>query len=366
MSEEEENRKRKERSPEPQENTNKIARINVTPDGHPSNSILTAEMFSSQPPIVDQRSKPPVITLTCPCQARMKKTVYIRCCDCDRLWHTECVGLLGATVHLVGKLKNWSCPACFKLSEDMVNVLRESDVNVEFSQTQVDHVTDVVRKEIESIIPRLVNGVAEEIKDQKIKEVIDAAGQSVTKSWVEIAKTEQKNLIKQVVVASSETALQESMKAINSDLTERNKRKRNIIVSNIPENSEGHSLKVVICSALYDECAPEDILFCSRLGARGEKPRAVLVIMRREDDAVYFTNNGRGRCYFGQTRSDNVWVNPDLTRNEREAMFQERKERNEKRNRSERHGRGAINQPNGGVVSVVHQCRARRYHECSA
>lgn len=94
-------------------------------------------------------------------------------------------------------------------------------------------------------------------------------------------------------------------------------------------------------------------MFCSRLGARGDKPRVVLVIMRREDDAVYFTNNGRGRCYFGQNRSDNVWVNPDLTRNEREAMFQQRKERNEKRNRSEPRGRGAINQPNGGVVPEV-------------
>ena len=41
--------------------------------------------------------------------------------------------------------------------------------------------------------------------------------------------------------------------------------------------------------------------------------------MRREDDAVFFTNNGKGRKFPG-----GVWVNPDLTTSEREALYQKR------------------------------------------
>ena len=44
--------------------------------------------------------------------------------------------------------------------------------------------------------------------------------------------------------------------------------------------------------------------------------------MRREDDAVFFTNNGKGRQFTG-----GVWVNPDLTRTERDALYEKREAR---------------------------------------
>ena len=324
MLEEDKERKRKERSPGLEENASKVAKTGDNPacllmgqDWTPASQPSPSDGFTTVP--ISKKST----SLTCPCKGGMRKTVYVRCGKCTRLWHTSCVGLTGATVHFIKKLENWLCPGCFKLSDDMLSVLMKEDDHVEFAQTQIDEVTSIVRREVESIIPRLVSGVADEIKETKITEAVNAAGQAVTKSWLDISKTEQKHLIKEVVMASSETALQQSMQVISSDLTERQKRKRNLMISNIPENSPGASLKEIVCSVLAGECAMEDILYCRRLGKKGARPRIVLAVMRREDDAVYFHNDGRGRRYYLQDYSV-VWVNPDLTRNEREAMYQER------------------------------------------
>lgn len=257
----------------------------------------------------------------CYCGTSMAKTVNIKCTKCLRHWHSECVGLIGVTLYLVNKLENWQCPRCFKFSDNIVDALGDSEVDQ--SKPEKQQLEEIVRRGIKSMVPEIVSGVVQEIKTTKIDDIVKEAGQSVTKSWSDIAKTDQKKLIKDVVEASSESALQQSMKLIDSNLTERQKRKRNMIVSNIPENSAGGNLKQVVVLALSHELTVTDILFCQRLGKKGAKPRVILVVMRKEDDAVYFTNNGRGRRYYLGDR-DYIWVNPDLTRTEREALYKKR------------------------------------------
>ena len=84
-----------------------------------------------------------------------------------------------------------------------------------------------------------------------------------------------------------------------------------------------------MCNISEGILEPNDIAHCRRLGKlETGKNRLILVVLKREDWAVDFHNFGRGRKY-----DDNVWVNPDLTKTEREAQFLARKKRKEKRDR---------------------------------
>ena len=171
-----------------------------------------------------------------------------------------------------------------------------------------------------------MSGVEERIKEGCFDNAFKDAGRVVSNSWVEIARGDQSKIINDAVQASSEIALQRSINQIDSNLTERKKRSRNVIISNVPENSRGDNLTEVVCAKLNEGLTKEDILSCRRLGKPGEKPRVILCVMRKEDDAVFFTNNGRGRKFAGD-----IWVNPDLTRTEREAMYLKRKEKKDNR-----------------------------------
>ena len=143
-----------------------------------------------------------------------------------------------------------------------------------------------------------------------------------------MARKDQNKIIVQAVQATTDVALQQSMMNIDSNYAERQKRVRNIVISNIAENSPGASLTEVVRAKLNEGFRKEDILSTRRLGKtpeRGQRARAILCVMRRVDDAVFLTNDGKGRKFPG-----GVWVNPDLTTNEREALYQKRLARRNK------------------------------------
>ena len=59
------------------------------------------------------------------------------------------------------------------------------------------------------------------------------------------------------------------------------------------------------------------------------KNRLVLIVLKKEDCAAELHNFGRGR------KLDNgIWINPDLTRTERDAKYLEREIRREKKKNS--------------------------------
>ena len=265
----------------------------------------------------------------CVCKTTTAGSVNVKCKQCKRPWHVECLGLTGLTSYMTGKLEenDWLCPLCFEYPESVKESLNEDELDV--PTLQVDKISTAVRKEVEVIIPKVVSAVVDKIKETTVQDIVNEAGQNVTKVWGDMAKSDQKNMIQRVVEASSETALQKSLQTIDSNLTEQRKRVRNIVLSNVPEGSEGDNLKSVVCVAMDNEVCEPDILFARRLGKKGLRPRMIHVVLRKEDDAIFFTNNGRGR------RFNDVWVNPDLTRAEREALYQKRVERRSKPSRPE-------------------------------
>ena len=76
-----------------------------------------------------------------------------------------------------------------------------------------------------------------------------------------------------------------------------------------------------------------DIANCKRISNKKnengttnhDRPRLILATLRYEQDALYFHNSGYGRKY-----GDNCWINPDLTKAERDARYKLRCDRRAK------------------------------------
>ena len=170
-------------------------------------------------------------------------------------------------------------------------------------------------------------GVRIALSEDSVQQLVSGAKEAITKLYSDVTKTEQKRVIKEVVEQTSEAALTKGLGRISADLSEQKNRGRNCIVSNIPEGHGGDKATLTEVVASFGIIEANDVADCKRLGEL--KPganRLVLVILKREDVAADFHNYGRGRNIEGD-----VWVNPDLTRTEREARFQMRQDRRRKR-----------------------------------
>ena len=186
--------------------------------------------------------------------------------------------------------------------------------------------------------------VKSSIKAEQVSGVVEEANKQITKSWAEVASGKQKQLITDVVKLTSQAALTESMQLVDASLTEQKKRSMNVIVSGLPEtglNPSKEELADSFVGLMDGEIDKRDIMMARRLGVfsadkktqRGEVAvRNVLITLRYEGDAVYAHNTGRGRKIVMDSQTGKaVWINPDLTKLERDARLNARKERQQKR-----------------------------------
>ena len=288
----------------------------------------------------------------CPCeQGPFLVKEMIECTDCTMWWHPTCVGLGGLTYYMTKKLNGWKCPACFKLD---ISIIEKLGLNQgEIMNDGDKELGRILRDEVKTIIPEVVEeikaGVKLAFQEDSVKELVNGAKEAITKTWADVAKTEQKRVIKEVVEHTSDVALQNSLGRISADLSEQKNRTRNCIVSKVREGygEEGMSLKDVVVS--ISNLDINDIAETKRLGERtaGEN-RLILVRLKSEEVAQRFHNFGRGR-HLG----NNVWVNQDLTRTERAARFQMRQERKAKRAAVRpADGTGGVAEGTGGAGDV--------------
>ena len=253
----------------------------------------------------------------------------IQCVQCVRWWHPACVGLEGLSKYGCNSIVNWHCPICFKFSPDVKEKFEDGEFDTENGSSA--SVTKEIKKQISEAVPAIVNEVVKGVKsalgDSQVGKMMKVANEKITQSWADITRNEQKKVIKEVVEKTSETALKKSICLIDANLSEQKKRVRNVVISNIAEDygrDEDTSLSEVVVGVLDEEqLSTNDFVSCKRLGMKKpDHTRLVLVIFKREEDAMYFHNWGRGRKL-----TDGIWVNPDLTRTERDAMYQRRQER---------------------------------------
>ena len=247
-----------------------------------------------------------------------KKIVWLGCSTCESWWHSSCAGLDGLTVADVKKLKVWNCYFCFNLPESL-----------KFAK-----LTDDVAKELKSVIQTAVStSVEQSIQKVLVKDVVAEANKKIHKSWAEIASGQQKKLIAEVCQHAAGPAITTISQQIDANMQERKKRENNIVLSNLPdeenENESEEQLKAIISRHATD-LNQSDILSAKRIGVFGNvnrtkyRGRMVIAKLKSEELATYMHNHGRGFAYHGKNKSNDVWINPDLIKADRDIRWNTR------------------------------------------
>ena len=254
----------------------------------------------------------------CPCGLEHEGAKWIQCgaLGCDSpWWHLKCAGLEGLTDGAIRKIK-YTCPKCAVFALGMKCVKHGS---TEFA--------DEISNEIKKCLPSIV------------KQVVNETSATISKSYADSVKKENKAMLKETVKSTSQNALKETLKRVDANLTEQRKRTRNVIITGVEEkDNENVQTEVTnVLQKIEENFLSSQILNCKRLGPKRDenneqsttrkyKSRMIMVTLRNENDAVFFHGNGSGRKV-----SERIWLNADLTKDEREAKYKLRVQKREKK-----------------------------------
>ena len=174
----------------------------------------------------------------------------------------------------VRKLK-YTCPMCVIAANNLKCLVRDTYRNE-------------IAEEIGKCLPDIVKTVVKETTDE------------ISKTYAETVKKENKALLKDTVKSTSENALKETMKFVDA---EQRKRTRNVIISGVDEVEDENCEETVfqVFNGIYESFKKSDIANSRRIGRLGrkeptetdvnkeEKPRLLLVTLRYEQDALFFS-----------------------------------------------------------------------------
>ena len=285
---------------------------------------------------------------SCPCERHIGASWKLKCMTCLQYWHTWCVGLKYLDDNHIKLLKEWNCPLCYVLPQSVIQKTGIIDIGHNRQQVKGNQngnasqncsgLRTFIKDELANIVPQIAasvvkaqavdtkavaNEVGKIIEGSQIKQLVEKANVEITKSWASIAVENQEALIEKVVEKSSKTALSKSMQLIDANMTEARNRSRNIViyglVENDHENETEEDLKSTTFQILEGRVNKDEILSAKRLGRFDpqKKKRVVLVSLKYEDDAFWAHNQGKG---YKARNFTNVYVNPDRTRAERDAL----------------------------------------------
>ena len=249
----------------------------------------------------------------------MTVKALMQCTNCSRWWHPSCVGLSGLTKTHTKCMKDWKCPLCFAFTGALSLMIKEEiNVFIEEKEESSDLQREV-QKGVKAAIPDIINAI------KATCSVEDVQSQQQD-TWAQVAA--RKEIIREVVEETSKCALEKGLQLMDANLTEQKKRVRNAVISGVAEDygGSGSTLKGIAVELLANECSPHELVTVKRLGEKkATSRRPILVVFKSEEAAQFYHNYGRGR-----NASDGIWINPDLTRTERNAMFEKRQARRAK------------------------------------
>ena len=187
------------------------------------------------------------------CKDEVQENQQGMCCEICEVWfHLSCVNISTALYDLLMLKEDdeddgfrWYCPACRNKCADNTN----------------DNVKATVQKEIKSALPDIVKTVLTETKE---------CAEVLSKTYATIVKKQQQNMIQETVKETSNMALKESMISLESNLAEKKRRTRNVIISGVPEQEQEDIKDVVfgILKPLEGRLEKNEILTTSRLGQK--------------------------------------------------------------------------------------------------
>lgn len=268
----------------------------------------------------------------CPC-GNESDSNWILCPDCDQWLHLDCVGLNGLDEEGVKSLKSWKCPRCL-ISPYPNRKSMQNDYNAVCTELR-----GVIKDEMKgalAVLTSTVKEVTRTVVNEATPNVVSSVVEK-TKTYAAAAEQNQMKLVEEVKKATTSNELVDKIcKRMDNDNHERERRRKNIVVSNVPEPNRDLSpeeKKEADCVSLLRNLDMErnEIVTCFRTGATKKDkdgnnlPRPLVVVMRNEEAARTWHENGKGY------KIGDSWINPDLCRVDREIQFFARVERRKKR-----------------------------------
>ena len=272
------------------------------------------------------------------------------------------------------------CPLCFQFSPAIKEKLGDTeqqernDVEDEEEFTDATDVTSALHQDIrdikqiliKQIVPNTnkINEMGEKVAT-KMHETLDGTWRGQTQAWSDlfmdkqqesqrsieqtIAKKQQetqKSLEQSITVAQKKVvteAIDTSREKMERDNVEREKRKRNCVIRDLPESredtSEAKMLEDKETVSTIMNIDPVDVIDVDRAGiAKSGVNRPVIITLSSPELASEMHNYGRGRRKVNLADEDEFyWINPDLIQTDRLANYRARKEAKEWReNRASR------------------------------
>ena len=229
---------------------------------------------------------------------------------------------------MVGLLQNWMCQDCYTCPHSYVDKAQKPSGTSDCSTIKV-----MVRDELHAIQPVIKATIESAVKSVMSNSVCSKEDiKDVVKSYADVAKEAQKEVIEQAAVAqSSKTVVESVVRQLDADKVEGEKRRCNVVVLNTPEPNKESSTEdkkredKEFCTNVL-EIPLEDIEACWRAGKIDQsKPdycRPLVIKMKNEQLANEWTKNGKGH-----KTANGHWINKDLCAADRKANFLSREER---------------------------------------
>ena len=259
----------------------------------------------------------------CPCKKyEDEDELCVECEDCEQWWHLKCVGLEGLLADTVEALVRWRCPRCIMQSMGMGNTI----------------IQETVKSEIEKAVPGIVKSVVEAtIKAKEFKKTFaDVAAGRAEQMEKKVEKTVEKTM-HLAIKDNQEALLQKASQKQDAEHFEREKRKRNIVVSNLRESSmttpQGRYASDVKKLAEILELEEKEIVRCYRAGAKrpNGEPRLLIATLITPAHAQHYHEYGSGYKIETREGKKDIWINEDLIKADRDANYNARKIMREKR-----------------------------------
>ncbi|KAL5257961.1 hypothetical protein ACHWQZ_G012795 [Mnemiopsis leidyi] len=238
-------------------------------------------------------------------------------------------------MEMVESLENWQCQDCYLCPHSY------KEKNAVASSSDCKSLQVIVRDELHAIQPVIKVTVENVVRNLLTKSVCTKEEmKEVVKSYADVTKECQKEIIKEAsVTQSSKTVVESVVRKLDADKVEREKRRYNVVVLSAPEPNKDSST---------DEKKSQDMEFCKnvlkipsksldacwRAGKMDDKnpnySRPLIIKLKNEGLVQEWTKDGKGY----RTESGH-WINKDLCAADRKSSFlarEERRKRMEKKN----------------------------------
>ena len=217
-------------------------------------------------------------------------------------------------------------------------------------------INDEVGQILKDTVPDIEKSVATDVNQQNsleqiVPKIVEETVSKSDKKWSDFFKSNKEEIKKQTKEAKNQTKMVEKSIAAAKqkqavENIERQKRVRNIIITNVPESDSNdekkqteHDTKYIID---YFNLSANDISTVYRVGYPNKNthgPRKLVAILASPDIAKEQHNYGRGKPIYQEDKIKH-WVNPDLIKEDRVANFNARQSR---RDQKEKHSMGGQN-----------------------